>query len=160
MLFSSSSLPPPCSFSERSPSQGQKPVGAQVPALTQAVFNFLFTDPVSESRTPQCPRRGPPVNCAPMSGVDNPNSMKPNGAEVAGTELRCWKLSSLRSHFRKCVPWRGPHPQAPPSFTALRKGRRQHQCHCVPKHGALLQAHKSHQHGSALQGLSKHFCKA
>lgn len=129
-------------------------MGAQVPALTQAAFNYLFIDSVSGSRTPSVPEEGLPRNCAPMSRVDNPNSMKLNGTQAAGTELRCWRLSSLRSHFREHVPWRGPHPQAPPRFHS----------HADRQEAALMplcaKAYKSHQHGSALQGLSKHFCKA
>jgi len=36
----------------------------------------------------------------------------------------------------------GLQPQAPPSFTAMWAGRRQHRCHGVPKHMVLLWAYR------------------
>lgn len=135
MLLSSSSLPPPCSSSEINPSQGQKPTGAQVPALTRAVFNSLFMDSISGNRAPSMHEEGgyqELSSCVRELTIQTARDQMAPKHSVGGT------LPS-GSHFEERVPWRGPHPRTPPKPHSHTGGQ---EAALMPKPVVLLRAYR------------------
>lgn len=93
---------------------------------------LLFVDSTSGNQAPLVPEKGASRDLC--SCVESWQSK---------WHWSCWHWISTRgtlplgSCFEERVPWRGPHPWAPHSLTAV-----QHLRHCVPKHVSLVWAYR------------------
>lgn len=132
LLISSITL----SSSEIKPSQGQTPMGAQVPALTWVVFNFLFTDSISRTWVPAVPEeRATRELCSGIESWQSKQHKTERHWILALETFFPQEATLIHAMDGSPIPW---HLQ---SLIATWTGRRQHWCYVVPNCAAVLQAY-------------------